>query len=136
MEESPSMNRPPTVRVGLLVLLGGAVGSLAREWLTPALPAPWFWVPILTVNLLASFIVGWLFVLRDRLDPRTLHFWVGGFCGGFSTFSHFTYELVVLGDAARLAEAGGYVFLAVSLGVGAALFGESVGRRMIPTRSS
>lgn len=113
----------------LLVFLGGAAGSLARELLVPLLPAPWFWVPILLVNVLASFVVGGVFVLRRRVHPYWTHFLAGGFCGGFSTFSHFSYELVVLGDAGQLAQAVTYVALAVVLGVAAALLGERLAER-------
>jgi CrcB protein len=114
----------------LLVFLGGAAGSLSRELLVPLLPAAWFWLPILLVNVLASFLVGWLYVLRGRVSPLLTHLLVGGFCGGFSTFSHFTYELVTLGSAGALLEAAFYVILAVVLGIAAAITGESLGQRV------
>lgn len=125
---APFRQRPLPV-VGL-VFLGGAAGSLARELLAPQLPAPWFWVPILLVNVLASFLVGGLFVLRERLHPYWTHLLVGGFCGGFSTFSHFSFELVTLGDARAFGEAGAYLVLAVVLGIGAALLGERLAERL------
>ncbi|MEM1411411.1 MAG: CrcB family protein [Pseudomonadota bacterium] len=125
---SPPRERPLTVL--LLVFLGGALGSLAREFLVPALPAPWFWMPILTVNVLASFLIGWLFVLRGRLSPGLTHLLVGGFCGGFSTFSQFSYELIALADAGALLEATVYVMLACVLGIGAAGAGEAAARRV------
>ncbi|MEE4175485.1 MAG: CrcB family protein [Xanthomonadales bacterium] len=113
-----------------LVFLGGALGAVAREFLAPALPDPWFWFPILLVNVLASFLMGWLFMLRGRWHPYWTHTLVGGFCGGFSTFSHFSYELVTLADAARYLEAGGYIALAVVFGIAAAVAGEWFGGRL------
>ncbi len=113
-----------------LVFLGGALGALAREALVPLLPAPWFWIPILGVNVFASFLMGWFFTLRGRWNPYWSHLLVGGFCGGFSTFSHFSYELVTLADASRLAEAAAYMLLAVVLGIGAAVAGERLGMRL------
>lgn len=130
MNEIPPPPRSSPAVVLLLVFFGGAVGSLARELLAPLVPAPWFWVPILVVNVVACFAIGWLFMLRERLHPYWMHGLVGGFCGGFSTFSHFSYELVVLGDGARYVEAGAYVVLAVVLGIGAAVLGESAARRV------
>ncbi|MEJ2534679.1 MAG: CrcB family protein [Gammaproteobacteria bacterium] len=124
----PGRHRAPLVL--LLVFLGGTLGSLARELLAPALPAPWFWFPILSVNLLACFFLGILFALRGQLSPNAMHFAAGGFCGGFSTFSHFSYEIVVLADAGAALEAGAYVALAVGLGIGAALLGEVLGYRL------
>ena len=123
------MDSPRTGLVLLLVFAGGAAGSLAREWLVPVLPDPWFWLPILLVNVLASFLIGWLFVLRGRIDTRLTHLLVGGFCGGFSTFSHFSYELVTLHDAGQWGQALVYILLAVVLGVGAAVAGERLARR-------
>ena len=113
-----------------LVFLGGALGALGREALVPLLPAPWFWVPILLVNVLASFLMGWFFTLRGRWHPHWSHLLVGGFCGGFSTFSHFSYELVTLADAGQLVAAGAYIVLAVVLGIGAAVLGERLGTRL------
>ena len=130
MNASGFPDRQRTAIVLSLVFLGGAAGSLAREFLAPALPASWFWVPILTVNVAASFLIGWLFVLRGRLNPYATHLLVGGFCGGFSTFSHFSYELVTLGEAGQVAEALLYILLAVVLGIGAAILGESVACRV------
>ena len=138
-DRSPKASTPPTPvavaheRQGLvlgLVFLGGALGALAREALVPLLPAPWFWVPILLVNVVASFLMGWFFTLRGRWNPYWSHLLVGGFCGGFSTFSHFSYELVTLADASRLAEAAAYILLAVVLGIGAAVAGERLGYRL------
>ncbi len=130
MIQSPPVPRPRAPLVLLLVFIGGALGSLARELLAPVLPDPWFWIPILAVNVFASFLIGWLFILRGRIHPYWTHLLVGGFCGGFSTFSHFSYELVILGDTLRFLEAGVYVALAVMLGVGAALAGEALARRV------
>ena len=112
-----------------LVFLGGAIGALAREFLVPVLPSPWFWFPILLVNGFASFLMGWLFTRRGRWHPYWTHTLVGGFCGGFSTFSHFSYELVTLADAARFGQVVAYILLAVLLGIGAAVLGERLGAR-------
>lgn len=123
----PGRHRAPLVL--LLVFIGGALGSLARELLAPALPAPWFWFPILCVNLLACFLLGVLFSLRGHLRPNAMHFAAGGFCGGFSTFSHFSYEIVALADAGAALEAAAYVALAVGAGIAAAMLGETLGER-------
>lgn len=125
----PGRHRAPLIL--LLVFLGGALGSLARELVTPVLPAPWFWLPILLVNLLACALLGLLFSLRGRLRPNTMHFAAGGFCGGFSTFSHFSYEIVALADAGAAVEAATYVALAVGLGIAAAVGGERLGERLM-----
>jgi CrcB protein len=121
----PHPSRAPVVL--LLVFSGGALGSLARELLTPILPAPWVWFPTLLVNLAACALIGWLFTQRGRLSSALVHFLVGGFCGGFSTFSHFTLELVRLADAGAAFEASAYVAAALALGIAAAMLGERLG---------
>ncbi len=130
VNETPPVSRQSSLLIVVLVFFGGALGSLAREFLVPVLPAPWFWIPILLVNLSACFLIGWLFVLRDRLQAWLSNFLVVGFCGGFSTFSHFSYELVALGDAGAFLEALIYVVLAVVLGIGAAVAGEALAQRL------
>jgi CrcB protein len=111
----------------LMVFLGGSVGSLARELLTPWLPGPWDWFPTLLVNVSACLLIGWLFTLRGRLPATVMHLGVGGFCGGFSTFSHLSYEVVVLADAGQALEASVYIAASVGLGIGAAMLGEALG---------
>lgn len=113
----------------ILVFAGGTAGSLARELLAPLLPGYWVWLPILIINVAASFLIGWLYVARDRLHPRMMHLGAVGFCGGFSTFSHFTHDTSDLILAGRFPEALGMVAAAVGLGLAAAVAGEAVGRR-------
>jgi len=113
----------------ILVFVGGTAGSLARELLAPLLPGYWVWLPILIINVMASFLIGRLYVARDRLHPRMMHLGAVGFCGGFSTFSHFTHDTSDLILAGRMLEALGMVAAAVGLGLAAAVAGEAVGRR-------
>jgi CrcB protein len=111
------------------VFVGGTAGSLARELLAPLLPGLWVWLPILIINVAASFLIGWLYVARDSLHPRMMHLGAVGFCGGFSTFSHFTHDTSDLILAGRVSEALVMVAAAVGLGLAAAVAGEAVGRR-------
>jgi fluoride exporter len=78
-----------------LVALGGALGSVARAVVGRAIPAsamPW---GTILVNVLGSLLIGWLI---GRMTPfsdahlRTHSFWVIGFCGGFTTFSTFSWQ--------------------------------------------
>ena len=111
------------------VFVGGTAGSLARELLVPLLPGYWVWLPILIINVMASFLIGWLYVARDRLHPRMMHLGAVGFCGGFSTFSHFTHDTSDLILAGQVLESLGMVAAAVGLGLAAAVAGEAIGRR-------
>lgn len=113
----------------ILVFAGGALGSLARELLSPALPTPWDWLPTLLINVAACFAIGWLYSLRDRMHTHLMHLAAVGFCGGFSTFSHFTEEVTLLFNGGAFVEAAVYAVLAVGLGLAAAVAGEGIGQR-------
>lgn len=89
----------------LLVAAGGAVGSVLRALVTLAIPSgrlPW---ATLVVNVAGSLLIGVL-LARISLSPGTppagAHaFWVVGVCGGFTTFSAFswqTFEQLQKGD--------------------------------------
>lgn len=79
----------------LLVALGGAVGSVLRAlagWWLPAGRLPW---ATLAVNIGGSLAIGWLMgrlALGAEGAGRTHSFWVVGVCGGFTTFSTFSWQ--------------------------------------------
>ncbi|AHL22170.1 MULTISPECIES: fluoride efflux transporter CrcB [Thermococcus] len=79
-----------------LIALGGALGALARFYLSGLLPTYRdFPVGTLLVNSVASFILGYLYGLLFwgvDVTPEWRLFLGTGFCGALSTFSTFSYE--------------------------------------------
>ncbi len=89
----------------LLVALGGAVGSVARYWVSVLSvwvmggeAFPW---GTLVINVLGSFVIGLFAALTGpdgRLagDASTRLLIMVGLCGGFTTFSSFSLQTLSL----------------------------------------
>ena len=116
----------------LLVAAGGAIGAAARYlaglWIVARFGAGFPWGTFF-VNVTGSFVIGIVLVLVERgtLPAEARLFVAVGICGGYTTFSSFSYETLQLlngGDAGPfLLNVFGQVFfclLAVYLGVVAA----------------
>ncbi|UVO51580.1 fluoride efflux transporter CrcB [Sphingomonas sp. SUN019] len=110
----------------LLVMAGGAVGSAARYltgramgvWLGP--DYPW---GTLTVNLVGGFLMGLLVgVLARNNAGESWRLLLGvGALGGFTTFSAFALDVVVLFERGAMASAALYAIASV-VGAIVALF--------------
>ncbi len=121
----------------LLAALGGALGALARWGVAEALPSQdggWPWATLL-VNLTGCLLIGVLTgVLANRSpEPAWARPFLGvGVLGGYTTYSAFAVEAVVLADAGALPTALGYVLASVLGGVLAVAAGVRAVRRGTP----
>lgn len=106
----------------IMVMLGGATGSLTRYVLGTAIMARVggrFPLGTVVINITGSFLIGLLMTLfTERLDPHpNLRFLlVTGFLGGYTTFSSFEWESLGLVQ-------DGSVWLGLVNVVGSVLFG-------------
>ncbi|MHC3459523.1 MULTISPECIES: fluoride efflux transporter FluC [Streptomyces] len=115
----------------LLVLAGGFVGAPVRYLLGVHAKYrlggsfPW---GTLAANAAACLVLG--FVAQGATDgdlgPHLHLLLATGFCGALSTWSTFSYELLTLTSARRLAVAGGYLLLSLGAGVGLSFAGAAV----------
>lgn len=121
----------------LMVMLGGAIGSGLRFLVTQWLPTAPGALPLSTllVNVVGSGVLGALTVLiqHHTAMSREVALLLGaGLCGGFTTFSTFTVELVTLYDADRIGIGMVYAALSIVLGLLAAVAGSAVARTFLP----
>ena len=119
----------------LWVGLGGFLGSVGRfvisgffNRLSPALAFP---IGTLAVNILGCFLIGLIHGLaesRNMLGTDTRIFLFIGVLGGFTTYSTFGFEsLVLLKDGAML-KASANIIIHVFLGLAAVWLGDTLGR--------
>ena len=117
----------------LLVLIGGAVGSIARELLMLFVPAlsRGFPLDILTANVVASLLIGFSTGRHARkVINDAWHLMVTtGIMGGLSTFSSFAYASTVLMQASitSFLVAAAYVLISLVMGYVAVIVGMRIG---------
>ena len=115
----------------LIIGLGGGIGSICRYLMQVLITrhfASTFPAGTLLVNITGCFIIGLLFGLVNRHAWLTLEwrlFLITGICGGYTTFSSFSYESISLIREGNYLYFLSYVLLSVALGL-LATFGGAV----------
>jgi len=112
-----------TNRIFLLIGVGGFIGSVARYY-SQQVVSKYFPSPMpygtLSVNVLGCLIIGVVYGLFERgniLSPEWRIFLATGICGGFTTFSTFSYENLHLLRDGEFVYASAYIVLSVVLGL-------------------
>lgn len=118
------------IRDVILVGVGGFIGSALRYMLSSlvvgALPSA---IPLgtVTVNVLGSFIIG---LLMTMLSGGTWYYiCIIGFCGGFTTFSTFSAEMLTMIRTGHYSNAAIYVGASVVICVAAVAAGLYLGQK-------
>jgi|SRR6476469_6054943 len=102
----------------LLVAAGGAAGSALRYLLSLMIGNKSFPYATLTINIIGCFVIGLVlgyFSKEDQLPWRLLL--ATGLCGGFTTFSAFSAETLLLLQQQRFIPALIYISVSVVLSV-------------------
>ncbi len=134
----PAMEPPSPLMASLHVALGGGIGALLRYqlgramtwWMGPAMVGLFPWAT-LAVNAIGSLLLGLLagWVARNGAGGDQLRLLLGvGLLGGFTTFSAFSLEMVMLIQRGQFTFAALYLVLSVGLGISGLLFGLTIMR--------
>lgn len=121
----------------LLVMIGGALGTLARYAVSVlALPIsrelPW---GTIAINVTGSFIIGFFGTLtlahgRYPLSESLRLFVMVGVCGGYTTFSSFSLQTLDLLRSGAMLRAGINIAASVVLCVAAVAIGHAVAAQL------
>ena len=113
----------------LLVGLGGALGSMLRYAAYLFIAVKEFPLATFVVNIIGSFIIGLVLALSVK-DETFLNNWklflATGICGGFTTFSAFSADNIMLLQNGKYFMALTYIALSIVLGILATWFGFSL----------
>lgn len=121
----------------LLIAAGGALGAVSRHLtgqfflrtIGPDWPYGTFAVNVLGGLIMGGFI-GWL-AQAGRADANELRaFFAVGVLGGFTTFSAFSLDVVVMIERRAYGDAFGYVAASVILSILALFVGLMIARRI------
>lgn len=112
--------------------LGGALGSVLRALVGHAFSGARFPWGTLLINAVGSLFIGWLMARLGALEPapaaRLQSLLVVGFCGGFTTFSTFSWQTLDQMLRGQWLAAALNVVLSVSLCLLTVWLGYRVGR--------
>jgi CrcB protein len=107
----------------LYVGIGGLIGSISRFMLSVFISKIFdnpFPLATMIINVAGSALLGTVFGLIDRgsiITPELRLFLATGFCGGFTTFSTFSFEVMKLLQDGEFLYAGTYIILSLVLGL-------------------
>ena len=116
----------------LWVALGSALGGMARYWvgshLAPTAVHLGFPAGTLLINVLGGFVIG---VASGWMETQTVRWFVmTGICGGFTTFSAFSLEMLQLSHTGQSGRAALYGLMSVLLCFGSVGAGSLLARRI------
>jgi len=129
------------VRIFWAVAVGAAAGGVSRYYLSVAVQQrlgatfPW---GTLVINVTGSLLLG--FLMRYALATPTVSaemrlLLTTGFCGGYTTFSTFSYETAMLLEDGQYERAAAYALASVLVALLATFCGFILARELIAFRA-
>jgi CrcB protein len=123
------------------VALGSAAGGVTRLLFTAFVQeriGGGFPLGTLLVNVTGSFALGFIIkyaLATPAITPELRALLTTGFCGGYTTFSAYTFETAALIEEGQYQRAGTYVVLSVLLALAATFAGFIAARELLAIRS-
>jgi fluoride exporter len=128
------------VRIAWAIAIGAAIGGVSRYYLAAAVQQrfgvtfPW---GTLLINVTGSLLLG--FIIRYALAAPAVSvevraFLTTGFCGGYTTFSTYSFETATLLEEGQYSRAGAYAVGSVLLAIIATFCGFLLARELIAFR--
>jgi fluoride exporter len=124
------------------IAAGSAIGGVSRYLvgsLLQRLTGTGFPAGTLLINVSGSFLLGLIVqyaIETSAVSPELRGFLTIGFCGGYTTFSTFSYESLALIEDGQWPRAALYILLSVLLSIAAALLGVLAARQLIAIRTA
>ncbi len=118
----------------LAVGAGGFLGAISRfviATFVQKLTGPSFPYGTLAVNILGSFIIGYLFLFFEQtVSPTQKAILITGFLGALTTFSTFSLETVVMMQSGFFVKAGLNILLNATLCITATVAGMALFKKL------
>lgn len=103
--------------IPVYIMLGGGLGALGRYYLSQwclAMLGNHLPYGTLAVNMVGSLLIGVAIGILQQMPSEPIRlFFVVGVLGGFTTFSTFSLEVMMLMQKGQWAVAGGYVVASI-----------------------
>jgi CrcB protein len=118
------------------IAIGGTLGCWARYAQTNLVQAVFgrdFPLATLNINVIGSFLMGFLFIVtleRLMIPPSVRGGVLTGVLGGYTTFSTFEMETLLLAEDGEFLKGALYVVLSVGVGFAAAFGGAYIARNL------
>ncbi|MDE3144732.1 MAG: fluoride efflux transporter CrcB [Bacteroidota bacterium] len=114
-----------TLKNFILVAVGGSIGSVLRYLFAVTIKHEYFPFSTFIVNILGSFIIGLIMGIASKHAGfgEWRLFLATGICGGFTTFSSFSWESINLLEQQRYLSFTYYLTGTLFLGLTATLIG-------------
>lgn len=131
---------PTTTSMIWFVALGSALGGVTRFLLSGFLQqkaGTVFPIGTLVVNISGSLLLGFLMTYAlssTAISPEVRGLLTTGFCGGYTTFSTFSYEAMMLVEEGEIGRAAAYILLSVVVALIGAYLGITAARELIALR--